>query len=115
MKKILHPLDVEFNGKFFPVFLKVEDERDYFSISGVVAPLPSGNAKGSAGQIDMDFKDGQYIGGKQRYAKGWNESKWKKLLDVWSKYHLKAKDSVPKSVLVFINGLPSTDKTPAWV
>ena len=100
MKKILHPFDmIPYGTRHCPVFLKIEIKDDVLSISGVIGPLPSGNAKGGCGQIDMEFAhrnpaqdDTRYSkptpASALRFAPGWNTTKWLDLLDIWHKWHL---------------------------
>lgn len=101
MNKILHPFDMRMcrEGRFYPVFLKVEIKDGTLSISGVEGPTQSGNAHGSCGQIDMEFdhrymkdNDKRYehpiMSSELRFSKGWNSNKWLDLLDVWKNWHL---------------------------
>lgn len=100
MKKIIHPADVPvWNGKKFPMFCKIEFTDGNLSISGVIGPTQGGNARGGAGQIDMEFdhedksqNDSRYQepikASSLRFAPGWNRSKWYKFLDAWHKWHL---------------------------
>jgi hypothetical protein len=99
--KVIRVGTVETNrGKWGSVYAKVEfDDNGNLSISGVIAPLPSGNALGGAGQIDMGFAhrnpedddlrtDNPIKPEEIRFAKGWDKEKWLDFLDVWKKYHL---------------------------
>ena len=107
------------------VYIKIET-KDHLSISGVIGPLRSGNARGSCGQIDMNFKHRRNEDDDTRYkdrlippeafkfAKGWDRTKWLDLLDIWKRWHLKDIKTVPKDVLEFIKQLPDADKQPAW-
>lgn len=127
MKKVLHPFCQKLNYQdiFSPVFIVVETERDYLSITGVQAPLKSGNSKGSCGQIDMEYdhkdktqnsKRWEYLTkvDELRFAKNWDAEMWYTLLDIWSKWHLKKMVDVPQDVLDWLVALPNTDRTPNW-
>ena len=81
------------------VYCKISFKDGKLSISGVIGPLPSGNALGGCGQIDMEFKhrdpkddDARYnalITPEQfKYAPGWDTDKWLKFLDIWKRHHL---------------------------
>lgn len=153
-------------GRWASIFIHAKIGNNRLSISGVIGPLPGGNALGGCGQIDMEFahrneNDNNSIStlikpNEIRFAKGWNEEKWFALLDVWKNWHLndmnaecehqkllgwKYKDhhnpktyegeecpicgyrighswlkkEIPQYVIDFLNWLPETDKTPAWV
>jgi hypothetical protein len=199
INKVIHPLDIKLSGykTFCGVFMKIEFKDGRLSISGVVGPQASGNARGGCGQIDMDFRDSTYskvklfphmiltktsyhtqFGNEEyenkediRFSSGWNLSQFKKLLDVWDKWHLNDMqagcvhqramgwdkelinpdlpaeqknmkcweyppigyltgvcpecgykygsawlfEEVPADVIEWLNSLPNTDKTPAWI
>jgi len=66
------------------VFCRIKIEDGKLSISGVEGPLPSGNALGSCGQIDMHLKASSF----KTFAPGWNFWKVKKFLDIWARWHL---------------------------
>lgn len=64
------------------LFCKIELNGKRLSITGVEGPLPSGNCRGSCGQIDMhewNFK---------KLHKGWTLSLVRKFRDVWKRWHL---------------------------
>ena len=99
--KIIRVGTVEtYSGKHGSVYAKVEfNDEGNLSISGVIAPLPSGNAMGGAGQIDMDFAhrnpedddprtDHPIKPEEIHFAPGWDKEKWLDFLDVWHRYHL---------------------------
>lgn len=100
MKKILHPCDVpQYDGKKYPLFCAVEIENGKLSISGVIGPTRYGNAKGSCGQVAMEFDhadksqndtrfDNPIKAADLRFSRGWNAAKWYKFLDTWEKWHL---------------------------
>lgn len=113
INKVIHPLDIKISGykTFCPVFMKIKyDPEGRLSISGVIGPYPSGNARGGCGQIDMEFQDSAYSKVKLtasmiitelkfnndtytnkeeiRFSPGWNVAKFKKLLEIWSNWHL---------------------------
>lgn len=83
MRKVINPGIVNIGrAKGANLYCKIEIENGKLSISGVEGPLPSGNALGSCGQIDMhqwEFK---------KYSKGWDSVKVKQFRKVWSDYHL---------------------------
>jgi hypothetical protein len=127
MKKILHPFDqkLDWQQKFFPVFIVVKENYGYLSLTGVQAPLKSGNAKGGCGQIDMEYdhkdknqNDKRYdtpvMPDELRFAKGWDAETWYTLLDIWSKWHLKDMTDVPQDVIDWLSTLPDTDRIPNW-
>lgn len=128
MKRILHPFDQQFygNNRFYPVFISIETERGYLSITGVQSPLPSGNSRGGCGQIVMEYdhrdklqNDARYHNlitvNELRFSKGWDAEKWYDLLNVWELWHLKQYVDVPQDVVEFLLSLPDTDRHPAWV
>lgn len=104
MKKILYigcldPHDGR-DGKA-DLFCKAEVTEGRLSISGVIGPLRSGNARGGCGQIDGEFKHAYSKYDDKRYnpeslikaedidyAEGWNEGKWLQFLDIWHRWHL---------------------------
>lgn len=100
MQKIIHPCDVPlWNGKKYPVFCKIEFAHGRLAITGVVAPLKSGNCMGGCGQIDMEFEHANPAHNDTRYsqsikaeslrfAPGWDKSKWYKFLEIWHDWHL---------------------------
>lgn len=114
------------NGRRGSIYVTANTERGYLSISGVIGPLPSGNALGGCGQIDMDFahrnpehNDERYSNPIKpeeiRYAPNWVADKWLDLLEIWHNWHLKKLEEVPTEVIGAITLLPDTDKIPAWV
>lgn len=70
--------------KGFDTFCKIEFTEGRLSITGVEGPLPSGNARGSCGQIDMHLKAEHIV----CFAPGWDRAKVAKFLKVWGRYHL---------------------------
>ncbi|KKN07847.1 hypothetical protein LCGC14_1063000 [marine sediment metagenome] len=125
MKKIMRVGTIDTgNGRRASVYIVAENRNDYLSITGVIGPLPSGNALAGCGQIDMDFSHRSEADDDKRYANhlikpadfnfapDWYGELWLDLLDVWKEWHLKK--APPQSVLDFINSLPDTDKEPAW-
>jgi len=65
------------------VFCKVEYKGGRLSITGVEGPLPSGNALGGCGQIDMHLQPGEL-----NLAPGWTMAMARKFLAVWKEWHL---------------------------
>lgn len=74
------------------IFAKIELKEGNLSISGVIGPTRDGNAKGSAGQFIMSFKEYDergYMSLKDiTPAPGWDRATIKKFFDVWDKWHL---------------------------
>ena len=66
------------------VYLKIEYTDGKLSITGVEGPLPSGNARGSCGQIDMHLRAEDFA----TFAPGWNTATINKLLAIWGRWHL---------------------------
>lgn len=100
-KKVVNPGKCYYGGYHSkkPVFCKIEYKDGKLSISGVIAPLRSGNAMGGCGQISMEFKHRNEIDDDARYTNlippehfdfspGWDGEKWLDFLDVWKQWHL---------------------------
>ena len=83
MEKIVNIGTVDIGGsKGAALFCKIELNNGKLSISGVEGPLPSGNARGSCGQIVMsDWR-------MKSYSQGWNASLVKKFRKTWQEWHL---------------------------
>jgi len=122
--KVVRIGTIPINNRHGSVYCKITFKDKRLSISGVIAPLPSGNALGGCGQIDMEFDHANKKQNGKRYdnpikassfkfAKGWNPHIWYKFLSIWKDYHLSVE--VPQEVIDFLNSLPETDKKPAWV
>ena len=81
--KVVNPGIVDIGrAKGANLYCKIELNDGKLSISGVEGPLPSGNALGSCGQIDMhpwNFK---------KLNKGWTPSLVNKFRKTWSEWHL---------------------------
>ena len=60
-------------------FCKIEFDGTRLSISGVEGPLPSGNARGGCGQIDMHADTWQFV----EYAPGWTAESVARFLALW--------------------------------
>ena len=99
IKKVINPGSIEIDGKRAEIFCKVEMTDEKISISGVIGPKRNGDALGSCGQIDMEFKHKETKDDDKRYTNlitpeeiifndGWNESKWFDFLSIWKKWHL---------------------------
>lgn len=124
INKVVRPGTIPTHHLRRDVFLKIKYvEGTHLSISGVIGPRHTGNAW-SCGQIDMEFAHRDPADNDSRYttlirpsdfvfAKGWTAETWLDLLDTWSVWHLK--EDVPTETLDFLDSLPDTDKTPAWV
>lgn len=113
-----------YEGRRASVFIKVHDTRGYWSFTGVIGPMRSGNAIGGCGQIDMEFahrkpedndsRQGTLYGPEDiNFAAGWDSKKWLRLLDLWLRYHMK--QAMPENIENWIKQLPDTDRQPAWV
>jgi hypothetical protein len=134
-----------YGGRTYRVFCKIKFKDGVLSISGVEGPLPSGNALGGCGQIDMDNGlRGIDLG------KGWTRKSLNRFLDIWDKWHLNDmnpgcehqdswgetyekypgavcpvckwklghgwhKREVPQDIIDWLFLLPDTDVAPAWV
>jgi hypothetical protein len=144
MKKILHVgTGHTSGGRGYPVFVKVEFDGKNLSLTGVEGPLPSGNCLGSSGQIyyslvdltpargftkDMlsdlaDIWNAYHLNALQAGCSHPREMGWKysshgarpcpvcgyKLGTAW-----KSK-TVPAGVIKWLQSLPDTDITPAWI
>lgn len=73
----------------FSTYCKIDWNGTRLSITGVEGPLPSGNCRGSAGQISETI--GEHIAGRYddvTYAPGWSFDLVGKFLDVWDTWHL---------------------------
>lgn len=100
MKKIMRigTMDIG-RGRMASIFVCAEYDAGRLAMTGVIGPLPSGNALGGAGQIDMEFAHRKKTDNDSRYdnpispdairfAAGWNKEKWLDLLDIWKRWHL---------------------------
>ncbi len=72
----------EWTRRGYSVFCKIEFKEGRLSVIGVEGPLPSGNARGGCGQIDMSP---WFI---KTYAPGWSAEKEKQFRAVWKRWHL---------------------------
>jgi hypothetical protein len=101
MKKTMRIGTVETNGgRRGSIYIKVEFENGRLLISGVIGPMPSGNALGGCGQIDMEFEHKDPKDNDERYgdnltkpedinfAPHWDKEKWFSLLAIWKRWHL---------------------------
>ena len=87
-------------GRWASIYCSIKLTKDgRLSISGVVGPLPSGNALGSCGQIDMGFwhrnpdhndkRTTEPIRPRDiRFRPGWTIDKWLQFLEYWHLHHL---------------------------
>ena len=74
-----------FIGKFdHNTWISIRYTNGKLSISGVEGPTKNGNAKGSCGQILMNFDPSQV----KSFAKGWDINMLVKLLDIWDTWNL---------------------------
>lgn len=102
LDKIIRPGTVaghNLNGTPNPaldVFCRIRYAEGRLSITGVIGPMPSGNAKGGCGQIDMEFSHRNLADNDKCYssplkpvlAPGWDRKTWLDFLDVWKAWHL---------------------------
>ena len=142
MKKTIQPARfTHYNGKKYPVFVTIEYNDGKLSMTGVESPLPSGNCRGSCGQIVSNFSE--YVP-----AKGWTTEMLNTLQFIWKTYHLNdttpncehMRDAgkmeympgyvcpvcgyksgsawlfrpVPTDVIAWLENLPDSPITPAW-
>jgi hypothetical protein len=81
------------------LYVRAEYKDGKLSISGVIGPLPTGDALGCCGQIEMEFShrdpkddDTRYSQpikpSEIRFAPGWNVTLWLDLLDIWHRWHM---------------------------
>ena len=87
-------------GRWASIYCSIKLTEDgSLSISGVIGPLPSGNALGACGQIDMEFHHRNPDHNHKRYDNpikprdirfrpGWTATKWLQFLEDWRLYHL---------------------------
>ena len=73
-----------YGGRYYSTYCRIKFIDGKLSISGVEGPLPSGNALGSCGQIDMHLKPEDI----EKLAPGWTRGKISNFLKVWGRYHL---------------------------
>lgn len=91
-------------GRRASVFCKIKYEHDCLTISGVVGPLPSGNAIGSCGQINLanlHFK---------RFARGWNQEMVNMLRAIWDEYHLNDRVAGSPAQELYLKHNPCDDR-----
>jgi hypothetical protein len=95
-KKVINPGKIKIGKMYRPIFCKIElgyNGSDLIlSISGVVAPLKSGNAIGGCGQIIMEFKEYDKRGSSTlrdiKTNDDWDYPLLKQFFDIWDKWHL---------------------------
>ena len=133
-----------YGGRFYSVYARINYHDGELTISGTEGPLASGNCLGSAGQISaylVDFENfapGWDQSKIQTFATVWD--KWhlnhlraacehqRALGQTWEThpmiecdecgYFLGSewiKEEIPNSVLKYLDKLPYSDKSPAWV
>ena len=114
--KVVRLGTIQQGRRWASIYCKIEYKDGKLSISGVIGPLPSGNALGGCGQIDMEFKEndsrGYYTFADIKKAPNWDNGKIAKFFQIWKVWHLK---DVPQDILEFLAYLPDTDIIPAWV
>lgn len=84
LKKVVRLGTVSLGKKNGSVYCSIKYVDGKLSITGVEGPLPSGNALGSCGQIEMHLKASSF----KTYAEGWTYASVNKFLDVWRTWHL---------------------------
>lgn len=84
MKKIVHIgiIRPQHARRGYSLFCSISFESGKLSITGVEGPLPSGNARGSCGQIVMS--DWPVTA----YAPGWSAGLVRKFRATWERWHL---------------------------
>lgn len=99
MEKIIEPAKMKIGAYNRRIHCKIKYIDGKLSISGVIGAMPSGNAYGGCGQIDMEFKHRNPLHDDKRYknpvkpseltfSKGWNREKWYTFLEYWHLWHL---------------------------
>lgn len=89
MIKIINPCKCEVYTRYGKetrmenAFCKIEinEENGTLSITGVIGPLSSGNAKGSAGQCINEIRTGEP-------TEEWTDEMLQKFCDIWDEWHL---------------------------
>lgn len=79
--RVLNPGTVLIGKQKAQVFVKISYKNRCLSLTGVEGPTPSGNCRGSCGQIQLTIEPGQL-------GEGWTRTKLDRLIDIWEKYHL---------------------------
>ena len=81
--KIINPLTANFSRRG-NVFIKINYINGKLSISGVEAPLSSGNCLGGCGQIyqSLDKYD------EPKLKEDWTPEMYSKLINIWENWHL---------------------------
>ncbi len=100
IEKVIQPASMQTSGgRWVRIYCKIKYIDGRLSISGVIGPLPSGNALGGAGQIDMGFAHKNPQDDDTRWSnltkpeeliftKGWDTDLWLDFLDIWKEWHL---------------------------
>lgn len=84
-KLVINPYSVKGIGQVF-IKIQFDEGKGTLSISGVEAPTSDGNCKGSAGQIDMSFRE--YHENDYEANPGFTMDSIAKLMDIWGEWHL---------------------------
>lgn len=93
------------NGRAYSIFCKVEFKDGKLSIVGVEGPLPSGNAIGGCGQIDMHLRDNiQSI----KPAPGWNINMLRRFFAIWQEWHLNDMQAGSPAQMAYLKANPVT-------
>lgn len=75
----------DYHAQSMPVFCKIEYTNGKLSISGVVAPLSNGDARGSCGQMyDSIIENLDAF----TFAQGWDKVKAFQFVEYWKAWHL---------------------------
>lgn len=144
-ERIVHVgMTPSYGGRSMHVYCKIQYRNGELSITGVEGPLASGNALGNCGQIEMNWEPMKtYAPGWNRALEAEFLAVWRKwhLNNMnagcthqdergekwathpsaicpdcgWKLGHGWSKREVPEDVLEFLQSLPDTDRTPAWV
>jgi len=104
-RKIIRPGTIRPVTRRASVFCKIEHKAGRLSITGVVGPLPSGNALGSCGQILDELKRRDF-----EPAPAWTRAMVAELGRIWAAWHLN--DMRPYSASMKAAGWPELAATP---
>lgn len=88
MKKIINPCKVAGYASIpVSVFCRIEFSKDgRLSITGVIGPMSTGDARGGCGQIDDALRE--TLPEEITFTEGWNAELFEKFLSAWERWHL---------------------------
>jgi hypothetical protein len=88
MKLTVMPIKKKtWGGRTYYVHIQIESRDDRLTLHGVEGALASGNCLGSSGQIDMHLRH-EKLGEDYELVPPWTEEMFRKLLELWGKWHL---------------------------